>query len=202
MGMTTMRTKLAIALVALLLAAPLVGCAPSADDKAPGATASANATPNAISAAATLSAVQRGQGARQPAADFQLKGIDGSDVALSSLQGKAVVLVFWASWCEYCRQVLPRLAEMYEETRDDGLEVLAINQQEDIERVVAYVAEHELPYPVLMDRRGEVAGRYRVRGLPTTVFIDPEGAVQRVLLGTLEEDALRDYIDALLPKEA
>ncbi len=199
--MTTMRTIHAIALATILLAAPLVSCAPSPDGKATGPTAPANATPDAIGAAATLSAVQRGPGVGQPAADFALKGIDGSDVTLSSLRGKGVVLVFWATWCEYCRQVLPHLAEVYEEARDDGIEMLAINQQEEPERVVAYTAEHDLPYPVLMDRDGEVAGRYRVRGLPTTVFIDPGGAVQRVHLGTLEESALRDYVNALLPTE-
>jgi len=199
-GMTTMRTIHAIALAMILSAAPLMSCAPSRSEVA-GPTASVNATPDAISAAATLSAVQRGPGAGQPAVDFALKGIDGSDVTLSSLRGKGVVLVFWATWCEYCRQVLPHLAEVYEEARDDGIEMLAINQQEEPERVVAYTAEHDLPYPVLMDRDGEVADRYRVRGLPTTVFIDPGGAVQRVHLGTLEESALRDYVNALLPKE-
>ncbi len=199
-SMTTMRTIRAIALAVLVATSVLAGCAPARDGMTPTPTAPTNATPDAISAAATLSAMSVGPQTGQPAADFSLKAIDGSDVTLSSLRGKAVVIAFWATWCEYCREELPLIAGLYEEVREDGLEVLAINMLEEPERVVAYVAELELPYPVLMDRRGEVAAQYRVRGLPTTVFIDPEGAVQRVHLGTLEESVLRDYVNALLPK--
>lgn len=200
-GMTTIRTIRAVALAVLAMSALVVACAPAG--RAPTTvTAPANATPDEISAAATLSAISAGPQTGQPAADFTLKAIDGADITLSSYRGKAVVLAFWATWCEYCREELPLIAALYEEVHDGGIEVLAVNVGDEPERVLAYVAELELPCPVLMDRRGEVATRYRVRGLPTTVFIDPEGNVQRVHLGTMEEQVLRDYVDALLAKES
>lgn len=189
----------AIVLLMLAATAVLAGCAPAAEATP---TPPPNATPDAISAAATLSAYTAGPKAGQPATDFTLKAIDGSDVTLSALQGKGVLLVFWATWCGYCRDQFPALASVYEEAREDGLEMLAINEEEEPERVIAYVAEHELPFPVLMDRKGEVADRYRVRGLPTLVFIDPEGVVQRVHPGTMEASDLQANVDALLPPKS
>lgn len=189
-------------LVPLLVMATvlLAACAPGRATATP--SPAAGATPNAIDAAATLSAMSTGPQTGRPADDFTLEAIDGSDVTLSALRGKAVVVAFWATWCEYCREELPLIADLYAEAHDDGLEVLAVNLHDEPEQVVAFVAELGLPYPVLMDRRGEVANRYRVRGLPTTVFIDPEGAVQRVHLGTIEESTLRDYVNSLLAKES
>lgn len=190
------RTIAAVALALFVIAPVATGCAPDRREAAPAA----GTTPDEVSAAATFSAVSVGPQVGHPAADFTLESVDGADVTLSSLQGKAVVIAFWATWCQYCREELPRIAELYEEVHDDGLEVLAVNVREEPERVAAYAAELDLPYPVLMDRRGEVATRYRVRGLPTTVFVDPEGDVQRVHLGTLEEPTLQAYVDAVLPQ--
>ncbi|HHX43554.1 MAG TPA: TlpA family protein disulfide reductase [Chloroflexi bacterium] len=195
--MITRRTVLGL-LVAVVVCS---GCAPRHDVATPPPAATTDATPDAIAAAATYSAIAVGPRPGQAAIDLTLPTIDGASITLSELEGRAVVVIFWASWCAYCRQELATLVEVYEEAHEKGLEVLAINTEEEPERVVAFAAEHRLPYPVLLDHRGEVATRYRVLGLPTTVFIDAEGIVQHVHPGIMEAAVLQEYVDAVLPSE-
>ena len=136
-----------------------------------------------------------------PATDFILLDLKGEGVSLSDLRGRAVMISFWATWCGPCRIELPHIVEVYEEYRDQGFEVLAVNVREDPNRVRKYVEEAGLSFTVLLDTRGQVSKQYFVRGIPTNVFVDRKGIVRAVHIGAMTERQLRDYVLGLIPAD-
>ena len=111
------------------------------------------------------------------APDFKLKDIKGQNVSLGSLRDRPVLLVFGTTWCPYCREEIPRIKEIYQQGRQKNLEVLNIYVNETEAKVSAYAAQYALPYPVLLDRDGQVAESYQVRGVPTLVLLDRQGKI-------------------------
>ena len=135
------------------------------------------------------------------APDFTLESLSGDQVSLSDLRGKVIVLNLWASWCPPCRAEMPALQRVYQENHERGLEVLAVNMtaQDNIAAVEAFVQEFELTFPILLDTSGEVGNRYLMRALPTTFFIDQDGAIQRVIVGgPMSEVTLQSTVEQLL----
>jgi peroxiredoxin len=112
-----------------------------------------------------------------PAPDFRLKDLRGQDVSLSSLKDRPILLVFGTTWCPYCREEIPHIKEIYRQGREKKLEVLNIYINEPEAKVAAFAARQELPYPVLLDKDGQVAERYQVRGVPTIVLLDRQGKI-------------------------
>ena len=80
---------------------------------------------------------------------------------------------------------MPAMQQAYDDLRDRGLVVLAVNELEDLERVRAHIAEHGHTFPVVLDHDNRVANMYGVVGLPVTVFIDQQGRVQQYIRGGL-----------------
>ncbi|MDX1600852.1 MAG: TlpA disulfide reductase family protein, partial [Anaerolineales bacterium] len=82
-----------------------------------------------------------------------------------------------------------------------GLEILAVNTtyQDQLGAARSFVAERGLSFPILLDRTGETANRYRMRALPTTFFVDREGVIRKVIVGgPMSEATLRSTVDSLL----
>jgi peroxiredoxin len=112
-----------------------------------------------------------------PAPDFKLKDIRGQSVSLGSLRDRPVLLVFGTTWCPYCREEIPRIKEVYRQGRQKNLEILNIYINESEDKVSAFAMKYELPYPVLLDKDGQVAESYLVRGVPTMVLVDRQGKI-------------------------
>lgn len=117
------------------------------------------------------------------APDLQLPTLSGETVALSDLRGQVVILNFWATWCPACRTEMPALDQVYRAYQGQGLEVIAVNVQEDPAGTGAFVQELGLALPVLVDRDGTVSARYRVTSLPTTYIIDRAGVIREITVG-------------------
>src|SRR5262249_24075354 len=109
-------------------------------------------------------------GAEAPA--LQLRDVNGARVDLQEVAGrKKVALVpSWATWCGPCRIELPELEKLYAAKRDAGLEILAVNEDLETEKLTDYLKERSLSFPVLRDPDGKVAQAYGVDGFPTTVL--------------------------------
>jgi len=118
-----------------------------------------------------------------PAPDFQFQNPDGQHTSLSDLQGKPVLINFWATWCGPCRFEMPYLQQVYEEWSDKGLVVLAINIGESSAQVEAFMQSHDLSLPVLLDAKQAVAQKYNIWSIPTTFFIDKDGIIQEKIVG-------------------
>lgn len=135
-------------------------------------------------------------GIGSPAPDFELLSVDGEPVKLSDFEGKPVLVNFWATWCGPCRLEMP-IFQKYHNNYGDKFTILAINAGESIEDVSSFASEQELDLPILLDRTGEVEDLFKVRGLPSTFFIDEEGDIQFLHLGAVTESQLQGYMDEL-----
>jgi cytochrome c biogenesis protein CcmG, thiol:disulfide interchange protein DsbE len=128
-----------------------------------------------------------------PAPDFELERLSGEPLKLADLYGQPVVINFWATWCIPCEIEMPLLQDRFE--KNPSLRVLAVNFAEPDADVQAFVDQHGLTFDVLLDPRAIVQSAYRVRGYPTTYFIDSEGVVQAVHIGILLDNQLDGYLE-------
>lgn len=145
---------------------------------------------------------QVGVGERAPA--FTLEDWQGHSLSLASFRGKVVCVDFWASWCVTCMQALPALDAIGRRFRSAGLEILAVNIDEDRSSADHFLAER-LPEPaviLLRDPRASLLARFGAEGMPTLYLIDREGIVKLVESGyspdrlKLVERAIADLLAA------
>ena len=126
--------------------------------------------------------------------------VDGQRVSLDSLQGKVVILNFWASWCLECRPEMPMFERLYREFGVQGLSVIGINARERAAAVRLYAKELGLTFPLILDPRGTINAAYGVIGLPTTFFIGRDGRPVALAIGPRDwnGEPARALIPALL----
>jgi thiol-disulfide isomerase/thioredoxin len=125
------------------------------------------------------------------APDFRLQDLNGASVSLGDLRGQVVVLNFWATWCGPCQAEMPMIQESY---NDGEFAVLAINFDESIDKVQGFVNEISLSFPVLLDPGGKIQELYRVRGYPSTYFVDADGVIQFIHIGEMSKANLDSYL--------
>jgi cytochrome c biogenesis protein CcmG/thiol:disulfide interchange protein DsbE len=132
-----------------------------------------------------------------PAPQLTADTVDGGKISLGDLRGKVVVLNFWATWCAPCREEMPALEARYEAYKDQGLIILAIDFDEPAGDVRAFRDSLGLTFPVLLDPGASIQQLYRVRGYPTTYFIDRNGTIQVQHIGIMYEDQMDSYLKQL-----
>ena len=132
------------------------------------------------------------------APDFTKDGLNGETVSLSGLRGKVVMLDFWSSWCPPCRQEAPALAQVYREYQGRNIEFIGVAIWDDSGDVARYIEEFGLPYPNVLDERGQIAIDYGVAGIPEKFFIDSQGNLVRKFVGPIKPEGLRSALDSLL----
>jgi len=140
-----------------------------------------------------------GPGVGRQAPGLRLESLDGRQVSLADYAGQVILLNFWATWCPPCKEEIPTIEKAYQAHRDEGLVVLGINDGEAAEVVRAFAGELGITYPVLIDKHGDVAARYRRRGLPLTVIVDRDGVIRIRHEGYLTAGQLDSYLSRLLP---
>ncbi len=106
--------------------------------------------------------------------DFALQDLDGKRWGLRELAGKVVLVNFWATWCPPCRKEMPDLDAIYKQYHDKGLVILAISDEER-DKVVPFLAEHPVSYPILLDPGRKVNDEFIVRGIPKSFVYDRAG---------------------------
>ena len=133
------------------------------------------------------------------AEDFSLRLLNSeNELALHDLKGKVVVMNFWATWCAPCRAEMNALERLERQYRQDGLVVLAINEEEIPDIVQEYIDDERLDLTVLLDRFGLVGRQYEVYELPTTFIIDRERIIRDHLIGARTEEDFRLAIEKVL----
>ncbi|HSU66398.1 MAG TPA: redoxin family protein [Tepidisphaeraceae bacterium] len=151
----------------------------------------------AMAVAQRMDAPEASQLEGKAAPQFKLDGLDGKPVSLADLKGKVVVLDFWATWCGPCRASLPHLNKLYNSEKDKGLQVFAVNEQEDKSDAQKFVDETKLDVPVLLDSEGKVGNQYGVTGIPQTVVIGKDGKVKKIMVGFGGEESAQELKKAV-----
>jgi cytochrome c biogenesis protein CcmG, thiol:disulfide interchange protein DsbE len=135
------------------------------------------------------------------APDFTLKTPSGESYTLSEFRGQAVLVNLWATWCPPCRAEMPTINKMYQEYKDQGFTVLAIDMtyQDNPMNVVPFTQEYGLTFPILLEETGDIASLYQLRSLPSSYFINRAGIIQEVVIGgPMSEALLRTRIEQIL----
>ncbi len=139
---------------------------------------------------------------------FEFKTFEGQTVRLSDLRGKPVVLNFWASWCQPCRQEAPVLQAVWEQYKTQGLVVLGVDYVDTEPEARKYLQEFKITYPNGPDRGTIISQAYHITGVPETYFITRDGTLLDGVdangkpygnwIGPITEEALRERVEKLL----
>lgn len=134
----------------------------------------------------------------RPAPEFELGLLGGDYLSLSELQGNVILLNFWATWCEPCRDEMPAMQQVYENYKDQGFEIVGINLQETEVTVQGFVNQLGLTFPIVYDITGAVYDAYLVRPMPTSYFVDRDGIVRFLFVGPMTVEDMEQRIRLLL----
>jgi thiol-disulfide isomerase/thioredoxin len=130
--------------------------------------------------------VRKAWPARKPTPQLQLPAIDGASWQLAGERGHAVLLNFWASWCEPCQAEMPSLERLALAQSDAGLRVVAVNYREGEAAVKRFLAKVPLQLPVVRDADGAAARAFDIHIFPSTVAIDRQGRVRFIVTGEFD----------------
>ena len=146
---------------------------------------------------------------RQPAPDVTLPVLKTdaartagvTELSLADLQGRVVIVNFWASWCGPCRIEQPDLNQVHALLPDTEVVLIGVNIEDTAANALAHLTEFDVAYLSLFDPVNELAGRFSgigARTIPTTILLDPEGRVAARLLGLTDTREIVALADAVL----
>jgi len=116
---------------------------------------------------------------------FAVTTVDGQRIAMDDLQGKVVLLDFWATWCEPCREALPHIREVAKKFQGQPLVILSVSLDGDEQKWKEFIAKNEMTWPQYRDGgfTGSVAKMFAVTAIPHTFTIDADGVLQDEHIG-------------------
>ncbi|MDT8860071.1 thiol-disulfide oxidoreductase ResA [Alkalihalobacillus sp. MEB130] len=131
--------------------------------------------------------------------NFVLQDLEGERIELEEYKGKGVFLNFWGTYCPPCVKEMPIMEELYEEYKEKGVEIIAVNANEPKLTVERFANRHGLTFPIAIDNGLNVIEAYGIRPLPTTILIDEHGVIVRVFTGGMTEQMVRDFMEEIKP---
>lgn len=130
--------------------------------------------------------------------EFTGLSYDGNPISLANYAGKPLWLTFGASWCQDCRVEAADLEDTYEANRDNGLSVLAVFINDPPADIRDYVRRAGLTFPIIADQAATIGGAYRLVGIPTHIFIGPDGVIREIKIGALSKDEMEQAVAAIM----
>ncbi|MBM6618160.1 peroxiredoxin family protein [Bacillus suaedaesalsae] len=134
------------------------------------------------------------------APDFELQTLDGTKIKLSEMEGKKVILNFWATWCPPCKAEMPHMQEFYEGNEGKNLEVLAVNlttAEKNTDHIGEFISDYKLTFPIPLDITGEVGDTYQAFTIPTSYIIDSEGIIRQKIIGPMDKEMMNELINSV-----
>jgi cytochrome c biogenesis protein CcmG, thiol:disulfide interchange protein DsbE len=125
------------------------------------------------------------------ASNFELKSLDGKSVGLTTFRGKPLMINFFASWCDPCREEMPLINELAAKA-GKGYGVLGIAVEDTRAAIMQYAQEAKLVFPIALDLNSTVKRAYRIFGPPATFFIDGQGTIRDVVIGPMTSERARE----------
>lgn len=123
------------------------------------------------------------------APDFAFTTFDGQQISLADLKGQGVVLNFWASWCDPCREEAALLQAASVREAKNNVAFVGLDYLDQEPAAKAYLKEYGITYPSGPDLQSAAARRYGISGVPETFFIDPQGNIAEVVIGPISDEA-------------
>lgn len=131
---------------------------------------------------------------------FTFTTFEGETISLADLAGQGVVLNFWASWCDPCREEAALLESTWRRERDNGIIFIGLDYLDQETAAKAYLAEFDITYPNGPDLQSQAARRYGIKGVPETFFISPDGKISEIVIGPITSQEQMDrYLDEIRP---
>ncbi|WP_077308910.1 thiol-disulfide oxidoreductase ResA [Terribacillus halophilus] len=138
--------------------------------------------------------------AGEKAPDFVLENIQtGEKFKLSDLKGKGVLVNFWATYCEPCKQEMPVFEEAAPTYEKQNVILAAISADQSSLVINRFRDRYDLSFPLLQDNGNQVMEAYSVDALPATFFIRADGTISRTVYGPLQIEKLEKYLDEIVP---
>lgn len=153
----------------------------------------------------SVSAVETGQNIPACALS-QLASASGKadKSTLSQYQGKVLYVDFWASWCGPCAKSFPFLNTLHERYKDQGLQIVAVNLDENIDDASAFLAKYPASFTVMTDSTKQCAKDFDVKAMPSSYIVDRKGVVHHIHLGfkSGEAEDIQKLVEKLLSEKA
>jgi peroxiredoxin len=142
--------------------------------------------PGAAAAVGEAAEVDRLQPWSGPTPALELRDVGGHVHRLADYRGRVVLLNFWATWCDPCREEMASIRALGERLAGAPFTVLGVNYGESAARVEGFVKQVPVGFPMLLDRNQEVSRGWRVRVLPATFLVGPDGRVRYHVIGEID----------------
>ncbi|OAB39900.1 redoxin [Paenibacillus macquariensis subsp. defensor] len=133
------------------------------------------------------------------APSFSMVGLDGKTYHVGGEQEKAIIMNFWASWCDPCQEEAPELIKIADKYHNDltiyGMNVTKYDNKKNAQK---FVDKYHINFPVMLDSEAAVFDQYKGAVFPTNVLIDKHGVIQEIILGTVSEKELEKKVKKLI----
>lgn len=137
-----------------------------------------------------------------PAPELTLTDLQGVSRSLADYRGQVVLVNLWATWCAPCKEEMPVLQAFYEDYRDRGFVVIAINDGDPAADVRAFVGDYELTFPVWLDPTYVATEEaFHTLNLPASFVIDREGTIQLAWVGRISSRMLEQHLAPLIMRQ-
>lgn len=134
------------------------------------------------------------------APDFTITTFGGEELSMADLKGKGVVVNFWASWCDPCREEAALLEAAWRREQPNDIVFIGLDYLDQEPAARAYLAEYDITYPSGPDLKSEAARKYGILGVPETFFVDATGQIRHQVTGPITNEAsLNAMLDTIRP---
>jgi cytochrome c biogenesis protein CcmG, thiol:disulfide interchange protein DsbE len=149
-----------------------------------------------------LAKAQRGQVSSGKAPYFSMTSFDGKKIAMQDLRGKVVIINFWASWCQPCRQEAAYLEQSWRKYKDRDVVFIGVDYVDTETEALKYIKEFGITYFNGPDVGTRISQSYNIKGVPETFYVAKNGELRGVKIGPLEPPELDNKIEELLVEPA